>query len=189
MKRLHVHVGVNDLDQSIRFYSALFAAEPTVKKNDYAKWMLDDPRVNFAISYRPDAGGVPISSFTWNGVDFLDGAWVGGSFPVPVPVTSATTYFVGISGWDNALGWAGQNSGAGINWVDAPVGAPADNLGAGSSWGSTNGTSGVYDIQFSPGTLGATDQPVIRFLSDVPNPATVSMLGLAACGGLIRRRR
>jgi catechol 2,3-dioxygenase-like lactoylglutathione lyase family enzyme len=58
MKRLHVHVGVNDLDQSIRFYSALFAAEPTVKKNDYAKWMLDDPRVNFAISHRLEAGGV-----------------------------------------------------------------------------------------------------------------------------------
>ena len=50
MKRLHVHVGVNDLDQSIRFYSTLFASEPTVRKDDYAKWMLDDPRVNFAIS-------------------------------------------------------------------------------------------------------------------------------------------
>ncbi|MGD9981172.1 MAG: ArsI/CadI family heavy metal resistance metalloenzyme [Hyphomonadaceae bacterium] len=59
MKRLHVHVGVNDLDQSIRFYSNLFAAEPTVKKGDYAKWMLDDPRVNFAISLRAaDAVGV-----------------------------------------------------------------------------------------------------------------------------------
>ncbi len=50
MKRLHVHVGVNNLDQSIRFYSTLFAAEPTVEKDNYAKWMLDDPRVNFAIS-------------------------------------------------------------------------------------------------------------------------------------------
>ena len=50
MKRLHVHVGVNDLDQSIRFYSTLFGSEPTVTKPDYAKWMLDDPRVNFAIS-------------------------------------------------------------------------------------------------------------------------------------------
>ena len=50
MKRLHVHVGVNDLEQSIQFYSTLFAAEPTVIKGDYAKWMLDDPRVNFAIS-------------------------------------------------------------------------------------------------------------------------------------------
>jgi len=58
MKRMHVHVGVADLDRSIRFYSALFAAEPVVRKLDYAKWMLDDPRVNFAISTRPSAAGV-----------------------------------------------------------------------------------------------------------------------------------
>lgn len=50
MKRMHVHVGVKDLDASIRFYSTLFGAEPSVTKADYAKWMLDDPRVNFAIS-------------------------------------------------------------------------------------------------------------------------------------------
>ena len=50
MKRLHVHVGVEDLDRSIRFYSTLFATEPSVVKEDYAKWMRDDPRVNFAIS-------------------------------------------------------------------------------------------------------------------------------------------
>jgi catechol 2,3-dioxygenase-like lactoylglutathione lyase family enzyme len=50
VKRLHVHVGVEDLDQSIHFYSTLFGAQPTVTKSDYAKWMLDDPRVNFAIS-------------------------------------------------------------------------------------------------------------------------------------------
>lgn len=57
MKRLHVHLGVENLDQSIRFYAALFAAEPTVRKPDYAKWLLDDPRVNFAISEgRGDAG-------------------------------------------------------------------------------------------------------------------------------------
>lgn len=52
MKRFHVHVSVPALDDAIRFYSALFAAEPTVRKGDYAKWMLDDPRVNFAISQR-----------------------------------------------------------------------------------------------------------------------------------------
>lgn len=58
MKRLHVHVTVNDLQQSIRFYSALFAAAPTVRKDDYAKWMLDDPRVNFAISTRSSKAGI-----------------------------------------------------------------------------------------------------------------------------------
>lgn len=58
MKRLHVHVAVTDLDASIRFYSQLFAAEPVVHKSDYAKWMLEDPRVNFAISHRRGPPGV-----------------------------------------------------------------------------------------------------------------------------------
>ena len=58
MKRLHMHVSVPDLDQSIQFYSTLFGAEPTVVKDDYAKWMLDDPRVNFAISRRERAVGL-----------------------------------------------------------------------------------------------------------------------------------
>jgi hypothetical protein len=52
MKRLHVHVSVEDLTRSVRFYSILFGSEPSVLKSDYAKWMLDDPRVNFAISAR-----------------------------------------------------------------------------------------------------------------------------------------
>lgn len=58
MKRLHVHVAVEDLTASIRFYSTLFASEPTVQKTDYAKWMLDDPRVNFAISARGATPGL-----------------------------------------------------------------------------------------------------------------------------------
>ena len=58
MKRMHVHVSVRDLDASVRFYSTLFAATPTVLKADYAKWMLDDPRVNFAISTRDAPAGI-----------------------------------------------------------------------------------------------------------------------------------
>jgi catechol-2,3-dioxygenase len=58
MKRLHVHVSVDDVEKSIRFYNTLFASEPTVTKIDYAKWMLDDPRVNFAISRRGAETGV-----------------------------------------------------------------------------------------------------------------------------------
>jgi catechol 2,3-dioxygenase-like lactoylglutathione lyase family enzyme len=50
MKRFHVHLNVTDLAASVRFYSVLFGSEPTVRKDDYAKWMLEDPRVNFAIS-------------------------------------------------------------------------------------------------------------------------------------------
>ena len=58
MKRFHVHVAVENLEVSIAFYSQLFAAEPTVLKSDYAKWMLDDPRVNFAISARGAKAGI-----------------------------------------------------------------------------------------------------------------------------------
>ena len=58
MKRFHVHVAVADLENSIRFYSSLFGVQPIITKDDYAKWMLDDPRVNFAISRRGDAPGV-----------------------------------------------------------------------------------------------------------------------------------
>lgn len=52
MKRFHVHIAVDSLQDSIRFYSALFGVEPSVSKLDYAKWMLDDPYINFAISAR-----------------------------------------------------------------------------------------------------------------------------------------
>jgi catechol 2,3-dioxygenase-like lactoylglutathione lyase family enzyme len=58
MKRMHVHVAVEDLEQSVGFYSALFATRPSVVKADYAKWMLDDPRVNFAISTRGKRPGL-----------------------------------------------------------------------------------------------------------------------------------
>ncbi len=58
MKRLHIHIGVEKLDDSIRFYNALFGVEPVKTKPDYAKWMLDDPRVNFAISTRASKKGV-----------------------------------------------------------------------------------------------------------------------------------
>jgi catechol 2,3-dioxygenase-like lactoylglutathione lyase family enzyme len=58
MKRFHVHLSVQNIPQSVRFYSSLFAAKPVVLKADYAKWMLDDPRVNFAISQRTPEMGV-----------------------------------------------------------------------------------------------------------------------------------
>lgn len=58
MKRLHVHISVTDLEESVRFYSTLFAARPTVQKDDYAKWMLEDPLVNFAISKRDKVTGI-----------------------------------------------------------------------------------------------------------------------------------
>jgi catechol 2,3-dioxygenase-like lactoylglutathione lyase family enzyme len=58
MKGFHVHLGVPDLPASVRFYSGLFGMAPSIQKDDYAKWMLDDPRVNFAISQRGQAAGL-----------------------------------------------------------------------------------------------------------------------------------
>lgn len=58
MKRFHIHVGVKDLDKSVQFYSTLFGQKPAKLKEDYAKWMLEDPRINFAISTLSDSTGV-----------------------------------------------------------------------------------------------------------------------------------
>ena len=58
MKRMHVMLKVNNLNESIEFYNSLFGSDPTVQKEDYAKWMLDDPRVNFSIAERPGAKGI-----------------------------------------------------------------------------------------------------------------------------------
>jgi predicted enzyme related to lactoylglutathione lyase len=75
MKRMHVHVAVGDLVASMKFYSALFAAEPSVVKPDYAKWMLDDPRVNFAISARGRAPGLDHLGIQVETKDELNGVY------------------------------------------------------------------------------------------------------------------
>ncbi len=71
MKRFHVHLHVDDLAHSVAFYSRLFAAEPTRMEADYAKWMLDDPRVNFAISTRGSKAGVDHLGFQTDSTDEL----------------------------------------------------------------------------------------------------------------------
>ncbi len=71
MKRFHVHVHVEDLAQSVAFYSKLFAAAPTRLESDYAKWMLDDPRVNFAISTRGGKPGVDHLGFQTDNAEEL----------------------------------------------------------------------------------------------------------------------
>jgi catechol 2,3-dioxygenase-like lactoylglutathione lyase family enzyme len=72
MKRFHVHVAVPDLATSIRFYSTLFGSEPAVRKDDYAKWMLDEPRLNFAISERGGQAGVNHLGFQVDSDDELE---------------------------------------------------------------------------------------------------------------------
>jgi hypothetical protein len=72
MKRFHVHVAVANLDESIGFYSTLFGSVPTVRKPDYAKWMIDDPRVNFAVSQRARQPGVNHLGIQVDNADELD---------------------------------------------------------------------------------------------------------------------
>lgn len=72
MKRLHIHLGVKNIDDSVRFYSALFGADPVKHKPDYAKWMLDDPHVNFAISTRAGKTGVDHMGIQVDNVDELN---------------------------------------------------------------------------------------------------------------------
>jgi predicted enzyme related to lactoylglutathione lyase len=71
MKRMHVHVSVEELSRAVSFYSALFASPPTIVKPDYAKWMLDDPRVNFAISTRGRQAGLDHLGIQVEGQDEL----------------------------------------------------------------------------------------------------------------------
>jgi catechol 2,3-dioxygenase-like lactoylglutathione lyase family enzyme len=75
MNRFHIHVNVDDLDTSIAFYTNLFATMPTVKKDDYAKWLLDDPTVNFAISVRegvkPGLNHVGLQTNTREGLEAI----------------------------------------------------------------------------------------------------------------------
>lgn len=77
MKRFHVHVGVENLQGSIRFYSGLVGVEPSVRKDDYAKWMIDDPRLNFAISQRGGHVGINHLGLQADSADELAGIRAG----------------------------------------------------------------------------------------------------------------
>ncbi len=72
MKRFHVHIAVDSIDNSVNFYSKLFGQAPSVQHGDYAKWMLDDPRVNFAISTRSQTTGLDHLGFQLDSKEELD---------------------------------------------------------------------------------------------------------------------
>jgi catechol 2,3-dioxygenase-like lactoylglutathione lyase family enzyme len=74
MKRMHIHLSVNDIEQNIKFYSAMFDALPTVKQSDYAKWIIEDPAVNFAISNRCHESGLNHLGFELDSSEELDNA-------------------------------------------------------------------------------------------------------------------
>jgi catechol 2,3-dioxygenase-like lactoylglutathione lyase family enzyme len=102
MKRFHVHVRVADLDSSIRFYSTLFGDEPAVVKPDYAKWMLDDPRVNFAISAGASEAGIDHLGFQVESdseLESIAGRLSAAGTSVIKQENAACCYALGNKGW------------------------------------------------------------------------------------------
>ena len=95
MKRLHIHVAVRDLERSVAFYSALFGCAPSKQRTDYAKWQLDDPRLNFAISPAANDGGVDHLGLEFESSDALQAAtedWRRAALEVEAPSASTCCY-------------------------------------------------------------------------------------------------
>lgn len=129
-------------------------------------------------SDRPAAGGSELGSFTWNGTSFIEGDWLGGSFAAALALTGGTTYFVGMSGWEQSLFGGG---GSGVNWIDPPDQPGGQSLGAGSGY-----TGFGFDTQMNTSGVPANiDSPILRFIS-VPAPLSTAILGL---GGVMATRR
>lgn len=131
-------------------------------------------------SDRPAAGGVELGSFTWSGAVPVDGNWLGGSFAAALALSGGTTYFIGMSGWEQGLTGSG---GSGVNWIDPANQPGAESLGAGSGYTGDN-----FEIQMNTGDTPANiDSPILRFIS-IPAPSAGALLGLA-CLAATRRRR
>lgn len=130
---------------------------------------------------RPAAGGTPIASFTWNGATTIDDNWLGGFFDEPLDLSGGTQYFLGMSGWEQALADFGGGGGSGVNWIDPPNQPGGENLGAGSGYTGDN-----FELQMNTTSVPANvDSPILRFMT--PEPSTLSLLGLAAATPLRRR--
>lgn len=139
---------------------------------------------------RPDVGGTVLDSFTWNGTNFQDGPWLGGTFASPLSLTGGTTYFLGFSGWLAAVGGGG---GAGVMMVGPGTGGdafPGTTLLDGYVSG---GSPGSFDTAYASGSWPNT--PILRFTTVdpvdpvvVPEPASLSLLGLGLAAAALKAR-
>ena len=139
MKRFHVHVSVDDLDANVRFYSAMFGAPPAILKPDYAKWMLGDPRVNFAISSR----GVKV------GVDHLGVQVESASELTALREQAAAAKFAGLDQANAECCYARSDK----YWTTDPQGIPWETfhtLGSIPIYGKTESTDGLACCASTP---------------------------------------
>jgi catechol 2,3-dioxygenase-like lactoylglutathione lyase family enzyme len=164
MKRFHVHLSVNDIAQSVGFYSTLFGHAPNVQKPDYAKWMLDDPRINFAISAQGHAAGLDHLGFQVESAgelhDMTDTLQQAG---VAVTGQGAATccYAHSEKGWvhdPQGIAWesfvtTGQSTTYGTDHAEHPASASACCAPAVSNAPSK---SSLKDIPVTAATCGAT---------------------------------
>jgi catechol 2,3-dioxygenase-like lactoylglutathione lyase family enzyme len=136
MKRFHVHVHVADLESSMRFYSALFGAEPLVSKPDYAKWMLEDPRVNFAITSGAEKSAIDHLGFQVESDDDLSSIakrLIASGQTVTKQEDATCCYAKGNKGWvtdPNGISWEafhtfGESAVYGSNVAPRAAGASA----------------------------------------------------------------
>lgn len=148
MKRLHVHVAVANLDQSVRFYSSLFAAGPTVLKDDYAKWMLDDPRINFAISARGRAPGLDHLGMQVESGDELEemhARLAQAALPVEAQPGTACCYAESDKYW--------TVDPQGIAWESFHTLATIPVFGAEKTQGASSGCCGPATVAIAPASL------------------------------------
>lgn len=111
---------------------------------------------------RPSVGGTSLGSFDWSGAVPVDGPWLGGAFDQAIALVGGTTYFIGMSGWEQGLT---GNGGSGVNWIDPADQPGAESLGAGSGYTGTG-----FDTQMNTGSDPANiDSPILRFIQ-IPCP-------------------
>ncbi|HEY3963952.1 MAG TPA: PEP-CTERM sorting domain-containing protein [Planctomycetaceae bacterium] len=125
---------------------------------------------------RPAVGGMALESSVWNGTQYNPDGWLGSAFATPLTLTGGTTYFIGMSGFNQVLTGSG---GAGVNWINPPTQPGAQTLGAGSSYTGTD-----FDLQLNPDSSpGSTDDPILRFLAQTPTSPTPEPSSLVLLSG------
>lgn len=163
MKRFHVHLSVNNIAQSVGFYSTLFGHAPSVQKPDYAKWMLDDPRINFAISAQGHAAGLDHLGLQVETADDLrDMTDTLQEAGVAVTGQGAATccYAQSEKGWvhdPQGIAWesfvtTGQSTTYGTDRAQRPASAGACSIAAGAQTASKPSSK---DVAITPATCGA----------------------------------